>query len=157
MGTYKDDSIDWEYGILIPNCRIKGPLFTSVVVWMSDVANCRCKRANTCLLYSFNHNRLWKEKKNSSRRGHRIGTTITFYSYFRNSLPNPPSYSYPGFIHIPDEDRHRTSKLLSSPGTEHNDLVMSSNLESRQGPFLESPGNFNNGPQGFFLVWKFKE
>ena len=93
-----------------------------------------------------------KKKKNSSRRGHRIGTTITFYSYFRNSLPNPPSYSYPGFIHIPDEDRHRTSKLLSSPGTEHNDLVMSSILESRQGPFLESPGNFNNGPQGFFLV-----
>ena len=31
-------------------------------------------------------------------------------------------------------------------------VVMSSNLESRQGPFLESPGNFNDDPQGFFLV-----
>ena len=68
------------------------------------------------------------------------------------SFRSLPSYSYSGFIHIPNEDKHRTSKLLSSPGTEHNDLVMSSNLESRQGPFLESPGDFNNGPRGFFLV-----
>ena len=151
----------WKYWLGIwyfdPELSNNRPTVYFSCGWMSDVANYRCKRANTCLLYSFNHNRLWKDKKNYSRRGHRIGTTITFYSYFRNSLPNPPSYSYSGFIHIPDEDKHRTSKLLSSPGTEHNDLVMSSILESRQGSFLESPGNFNNGPQGFFLVWKFKE
>ena len=84
-----------------------------------------------------------------------LNFTLKFYSYCRNSLPNPPPTVTP--VSFTNEDKHRGSKLLSSPGTEHNDLVMSSNLECRQGPFLESPGNFNDDPQGFFLVWKFKE
>ena len=84
-----------------------------------------------------------------------LNVNVKFYSYCRNSLPNPPPTVTP--VSFTNEDKHRASKLLSSPGTEHNDLVMSSNLESRQGPFLESPGNFNDDPQGFFLAWKFKE
>ena len=39
VGTYKDESIDWEYGILIPNCRIKSCNEISVVY--SVCSTCR--------------------------------------------------------------------------------------------------------------------